>query len=169
MNRIVKNVLAGVAVTAAIGAGAAYADRSGMAHGSFGGGPGMRFERFCAIDQGYISGRIADRLADRLKLTDPQKASLTDLRDTFVKAATDAKAVCGEKPDTSTVVGRLASTEKRAEATLGLIKAVQPKVEAFYATLDDTQKATFDRMGSRGRFMHPHWDQGGDRDRPQPG
>jgi hypothetical protein len=168
MNRIVKRALLGVATTAVIGVGAAYADRAGMGAGSFGRGPGGQFQHFCATDQSYISGRIANRLTERLKLTDPQKASLKDLQDAFVKAAADAKTVCNDTPDTATVVGRLASAEQRTEAMLNLMKAMQPKLEAFYATLDDTQKASFNQMGPRGRFMHPRH-HGGNGDGPQPG
>jgi hypothetical protein len=169
MSNIMKRVLLGVAATAVIGIGAAYADRAGIGAGSFGGGPGGQFQRFCATDQGYISGRIANRLTERLKLTDPQKASLKDLQDAFVKAAADAKAACNATPDTATVVGRLAFAAQRTEAMLNLMKAMQPKLEAFYATLDDTQKASFNQMGPRGRFMHPRWQRDDNDSRPQPG
>ena len=74
----------------------------------------------------------------------------------------DAKALCNETADTTTVVGRLASAEKRTEAMLTLMKTVQPKLEAFYASLDDTQRATFNQMGPRGRFMHPDGTRDGD-------
>jgi len=164
MNRIVKMTLAGAAVVAAVGVGAAYADRAGMGmgNGPFGHGPGGRFQHFCATDVTYVSGRIANHLTEELKLTDPQKASLKDLQDTFVKAAADAKALCNETPDTATVVGRLAFVEKRTETMLALMKTVQPKLEAFYASLDDTQRATFNQMGPRGRFMHPDGNRDGD-------
>jgi hypothetical protein len=74
MNAIVKRVLLGVAASAVIGVGAAYADRPGFAGGSFGG----------------------------------------------------------------------------------------------YAALDDTQKATFNEMGPRARFMHSRWQRDGG-DGPQRG
>jgi hypothetical protein len=169
MNRIVKRVLLGVTATAVIGVGAAYADRAGMGVGSFGRGSGGQFRHFCATDQSYIAGRIADRLTERLKLTDPQKASLKDLQDTFVKAAADAKTACNGTPDTATMIERLAATQQRTEAMLNLMKAMQPKLEAFYATLEDTQKASFNEMGQRGRFMHPRWHHGGKSGGPQPG
>ena len=164
MKRIVKMSLAAAAVVAAVGVGAAYADRAGMGmgHGPFGEGPAGGFQHFCATDVTYVSGRIANHLTEQLKLTDPQKASLKDLQDTFVKAAADAKALCNETPDTATVVGRRAFAETRTETMLSLMKTVQPKLEAFYASLDDTQRATFNQMGPRGRFMHPEWNRDGD-------
>jgi hypothetical protein len=154
MKRIVTITLAGAAVVAAAGVGAAYADRAGI--GPFGHGPAARFQHFCATDISYVSGRVANHLTEQLKLTDPEKASLKDLQDSFIKAAADAKALCSETPDLGTVVGRLAFAEKRTETMLTLMKAVQPKLEAFYASLDDTQRATFNQMGPRGHFMmHP--------------
>ena len=48
------------------------------------------------------------------------------------------------------------------------MKAMQPKLEAFYATLDDTQKASFNQMGQRGRFMHQRGQHGGNGDRRSP-
>lgn len=168
MNAIVKRVLLGAAATAVIGVGAAYADRPGFGAASFGGGPGGHFQRFCALDQSYVATRIANRLSERLKLTDPQKASLKDLQDAFVKAAADAKGACTTTADTATVTGRLATETQRTEAMLNLMKAMQPKLEAFYATLDDTQKAAFNEMGPRARFMHPRWQHDG-RDGPQRG
>ncbi len=158
MKRKLTITLAGIGLVAAIGAGAAYADHAHNG-GLFGRG-GARFAHFCATDMSYVSGRVADRLTTRLKLSDPQKASLKDLQDAFVKASADAKALCGETPDMGTVVGRLAFAEKRGEAMVTLMKAVQPKLEAFYSSLDDTQRATLNEMGPRGRFMHP----GNDRD-----
>jgi hypothetical protein len=161
MKRIVTITLAGAAVVAAAGVGAAYADRAGMgpfAHG----GPAARFQHFCATDVGYVSGRVVDHLTEQLKLTDPQKASLKDLQDTFIKAAADAKALCNERPDLGTVVTRLAFAEKRTETMLNLMKTVQPKLEAFYASLDDTQRSTLNEMKPRGHFMHPDWNRDGD-------
>jgi len=163
MKRVVKLTLAGAAIVAAIGAGAAYADRAGRIDGAFGFGPAARFQHFCATDVGYVAGRIANRLTERLKLTDPQKASLKELEDTFVKAATDAKQICGETPDMTTIVGRMAFAEKRTDAMLSLMKAVQPKLEAFYAGLDEDQRTTVNAMGPRGRFMQP----GGKHDRDE--
>jgi LTXXQ motif family protein len=162
MKRIVTITLAGAAVIAAAGVGAAYADRAGIgpfAHG----GPAARFQHFCATDVSYVSGRVVNHLTEQLKLTDPQKASLKDLQDTFVKAATDAKALCSESPDLGTVVGRLAFAEKRTETMLTLMKTVQPKLEAFYTSLDDTQRATFNQMEPHARFMHQDWNRDGDR------
>jgi hypothetical protein len=80
-----------------------------------------------------------DRLAKRLNLTDPQKAAL------------NAKTtLCGDKLDFSTTPGRMEFAEKMAEIRLAGLKAVEPKLQAFYDTLDAKQKRAFDTGGRIG-------------------
>ena len=90
-------------------------------------------------------------LAKRLKLTDPQKAALKDLADASAAASATAKtALCTDKPDLSTSVSRLAFSEKMMEARLASVKAIEPKLQAFYDTLDAKQKTAFDTGGRVG-------------------
>ena len=90
-----------------------------------------------------------DRLARRLNLTEPQKAALKDLTDASASAHASAKkSLCADKPDLSTAPGRLAFAEKMAEASLAGLKGVEPKLQAFYDSLDAKQKKAFD-MGGR--------------------
>ena len=126
------------------------------------GGPGMRaMEHLCATDQQWTTDRMAERLSDRLNLTEQQKPALQALRDAVAKARGDAKtALCGSKPDMSTLPARMAFMQKRLQARLDGMKAVQPKLEAFYAALNAEQQAEFNHLwhrGMRGR--------GGDGDR----
>ncbi len=100
------------------------------------------------------SGENVDRLAKRLNLTEAQKASLKDLEDASAASSASAKtALCSVKPDLATAPGRLAFSEKMAEAQLGGIKAIEPKLQAFYASLDDKQKHAFDTGGRVGGFF----------------
>jgi Spy/CpxP family protein refolding chaperone len=95
-----------------------------------------------------------DRTAKRLNLTDAQRAALKDLSDASATSAASAKtALCDTKPDLTTAPGRLAFSEKLAQAQLDETKAIQPKLEAFYATLDDKQKHAFDTGGRVGGFF----------------
>jgi len=56
-----------------------------------------------------------DRLASRLKLTDPQKAALKNLTDAAASADASAKkSLCADKLDLSTTPGRMAFAEKMA-------------------------------------------------------
>jgi Spy/CpxP family protein refolding chaperone len=92
-----------------------------------------------------------DRLTKRLNLTDAQKAALKDLEDASAASAAAAKtALCDAKPDLATATGRLAFTEKVTQAQLDGMKAIEPKLQAFYASLDDKQKHAFDTGGRVG-------------------
>ena len=92
-----------------------------------------------------------DRLAKRLNLTDPQKAALKDLTDASASADASAKtSLCAEKQDLSTTPGRMAFAEKMAETRLAGLKGVEPKLQAFYDSLDAKQKKAFDTGGRIG-------------------
>ena len=96
-------------------------------------------------------GVNTDRLAKRLNLTDPQKAALKDLTDASASAAASAKtSLCSDKLDHSTTPGRMALAEKMAETRLASLKAVEPKLQAFYDGLDANQKKAFDTGGRIG-------------------
>lgn len=92
-----------------------------------------------------------DRLARRLDLTDSQKAALKDMTDASASANAAAKmALCADKPDLSTAPGRMAFAEKTADTRLAGLKAVGPKLQAFYDSLDAKQKKAFDTGGRVG-------------------
>jgi LTXXQ motif family protein len=92
-----------------------------------------------------------DRLTRRLNLTDPQKAALKDLTDASTSADAAAKAsLCADKPDLATAPGRMAFAEKMAETRLAGLKTVEPKLQAFYDSLDAKQKKAFDTGGRIG-------------------
>jgi hypothetical protein len=91
-----------------------------------------------------------DRLAKRLNLTDPQKTALKDLTDASVSADASAKTSLYDKPDFSTTPGRMEFAEKMAETRLAGLKAVEPKLQAFYDSLDAKQKKAFDTPGRIG-------------------
>jgi LTXXQ motif family protein len=96
-------------------------------------------------------GDNLDRLTKRLNLTDAQKATLKDLEDASAASAASAKtALCDDKPDLATAPGRLAFTEKVTQTQLDGMKAIEPKLQAFYASLDDKQKHAFDTGGRVG-------------------
>jgi Spy/CpxP family protein refolding chaperone len=95
-----------------------------------------------------------DRLAKRLNLTDAQKAALKELSDASASADSSAKAsLCADKPDLSTTPGRMAFAKKMAETRLAAMKAVEPKFQAFYDSLDAKQKNAFDTGGRIGGIL----------------
>ena len=109
--------------------------------------------------EGLCSSKAApadnvDRTAKRLNLTDAQKAALKDLSDASAASAASAKtALCDAKPDLTTSPGRLEFSEKMTQAQLDSLKAIEPKLQAFYATLDDKQKHAFDTGGRVAGFF----------------
>jgi hypothetical protein len=109
------------------------------------------FDRICSQDKPVDDSRSVDRLTRRLDLTDPQKAALKDLVDATTKARSDTQtAFCAEKPNLSTTPMRTAFATKMLESRLSGMRAVQPKLQAFYDSLDDKQKAAFDSGGRVG-------------------
>ena len=96
-----------------------------------------------------------ERLARRLNLTDVQKSALKDMTDAFASANVSAKkSLCSDKPDLSTMLGRVAFAERMAEIRLAGLKAIEPKLQAFYDTLDATQKRAFNTGGRVGGIFN---------------
>ena len=96
-----------------------------------------------------------DRLARRLNLTDPQKAALKDFNDASASADASArKSLCAGKPDLSTTTGRMAFAEQMTDVRLAGLKAIKPKLQAFYDSLDAKQKKAFDTGGRIGGIFN---------------
>jgi hypothetical protein len=119
-------------------------------------GPGMMSGRFSRGDHralcnpraaGFAEWRIA-RIERAVNLNETQKKAVEDLRAASNKAAEQIAAACPTQFPTDPSA-RFAAMEKRMEAMLQAIKTVRPAFDAFYATLDDKQKAQLDRAGPR--------------------
>ena len=112
---------------------------------------GSVYDRVCATptEHGHHH-KMAERLAEHLNLTDAQKAAYKEFVDARIKAVEDAKAViCATKPDISTFESRLTFHQNMLEARLAALKEENPKLLAFYKSLDADQKEKFDRFRSR--------------------
>jgi len=106
----------------------------------------------CSREAAPVAG---ERLASRLNLTDAQKSALKDMTDAFASANASAKkSLCSDKPDLSTMPGRAAFAEKMAEIRLAGLKAIEPKLQAFYDTLDARQKRAFNTGGRVGGIFN---------------
>lgn len=96
-----------------------------------------------------------ERIEELVKPTEAQRKALDDLRAASTKAAETIKAACpNEWP--SSAPGRLEFMEKRMEAMLTAVKTVRPAFDAFYATLNDEQKARLNSGGPR-RWGWQRW------------
>ena len=93
---------------------------------------------------------VAERLALHLNLTDVQKAAYQEFVDARTKAVDDAKVtLCATKPDLSTFESRLTFHQHMLEARLAALKVENPKLLAFYSSLDASQKEKFDQFRRR--------------------
>jgi len=140
------------------------------------GGPQARIEHMCA-DQGPAEHFVemqkhrAEHMAEYLQLTEAQKAAFKDLQDSRAKAHADAKtALCASKPDLSTFEKKLAFREAMMQRRLDAFKAEEPKMLAFYNSLDDGQKREFEHMlqNMKHRMMEHGWGHHGEHDGPGP-
>ena len=114
-------------------------------------GRGSVYDRVCAAptEHGHHH-KMAKRLAEELDLTDAQKAAYKEFVDARTKAVDDAKTtLCATKPDLSTFESRLTFHQNMLEARLAALKVENPKLLAFYKSLDANQKGKFDQFRSR--------------------
>jgi LTXXQ motif family protein len=146
----------------AVGAGVSFADwgRHGprMGEGMGGGGHhrGARIERLCERDPIRFEGVARAFIKADLDLNAAQNGELDKLAGTLIPSLKELRdVVCSnfaERAATTTSperLERLAAVLKKAAETAE--KAVAPS-KAFYATLDDKQKAKIDEMTNR---RHP--------------
>ena len=86
-------------------------------------------------------------LAKSLLLSDDQKRKLKDYEDAQAKAIADAKSrLCANPPDLSSFEASLNFRQKMIEDQLETVKAINPKLIAFYNGLNPEQKNKFDQM-----------------------
>ncbi|MEI9917008.1 MAG: Spy/CpxP family protein refolding chaperone [Methylovirgula sp.] len=92
-------------------------------------------------------GAFADWLARRLDLNDVQKATFEDFQAARAKALADSKTkLCTSKPDLTTFEGRLVFGQSFYAARLDALKLENPKLIAFYKSLDARQQKIFDKI-----------------------
>jgi len=104
------------------------------------------FERLCSKQNNEAHHRqIGDRLIAHLKLTPAQQAAYNEFQESRLKSVNDAKEkLCVKEPDLSFFEERLNFSQSFIEARLEAMRAENPKLIAFYNTLDDKQKRKFD-------------------------
>jgi hypothetical protein len=89
-----------------------------------------------------------ERIERLISPNDAQRAALNELRTASAKAAETVAAACPREFPAS-ASARLETMEKRLDAMLVAIKIVRPAFDAFYATLNDEQKARINTGGPR--------------------
>jgi hypothetical protein len=102
----------------------------------------------CARAAGRGTGLPVGRLEHSLQLSARQDRALKDLDAASAQAADILKGSC-QPGRTLTPTGRLAAMEDRLNSMLQAINTVEPALVRFYDSLDDEQKARFDRLNIR--------------------
>jgi hypothetical protein len=90
----------------------------------------------------------ASEIEARLHPNDSQRGSLAALQDASTKAAETLKTAC-QPEQALTPPARFAAMGKRLDAMVQAVKLVRARLEDFYATLSDEQKAQFEAIGPR--------------------
>jgi hypothetical protein len=86
-----------------------------------------------------------ERIDAIVRPTRSQEAALGRLQDAVAKSASRLAEVCAAATP-RTPVGRLAAMQQRVEAMIAAAEDIRPALDAFYASLDDEQKASFNRL-----------------------
>ncbi|VIO67532.1 hypothetical protein CI41S_09020 [Bradyrhizobium ivorense] len=102
----------------------------------------------CSAAQPAVQQWPTGEIDARLHLNDTQRAALGVLQNASADAAQRLQAAC-KASDAMTPPARLAAIAKRLDTMLQAVKDVRAALEAFYATLDDEQKAQFEAIGPR--------------------
>jgi hypothetical protein len=124
-------------------------------------------ERFNAVDQGEQAAQTQasntdrlcksqsaqarlpiDRIQRTLHLSSAQDDELKALDDATIKAGEILQAKC-QPAQTLTPTGRLAAMEERLSAMSQALQTTQAALNKFYGSLNDEQKAQFDRINAR--------------------
>lgn len=102
----------------------------------------------CGESKSGLTQFPVERIEQTIHLTDAQKQALDRLRAATEQAIATLQAEC---PDAIplTPVGRLETMQARLEAIAKAAQTVRPALDAFYASLDNEQKARFNTLNAQ--------------------
>jgi hypothetical protein len=106
-----------------------------------------RMAAICEEEAAEVAGWPIDEIQEVVKPDERQRAALDALANATVKASEIIRAGC---PTTASFTpgGRLDAMAKRVDALLQAVDIIRPSLQAFYASLNDDQKARFNAMGA---------------------
>jgi len=103
------------------------------------------FAKLCDRKTPSTSGLPTAQIERSLKLSSDQEAGLMALNQASAEAARTLKSKC-DVEQTLTPTGRLAAMEDRLSAMAQALTTTRAALTQFYGSLNDEQKARFDRM-----------------------
>ncbi len=108
--------------------------------------PGGNLQALCGQNASGATNLPLQRIEQIVEPNAKQQSALDALKQTSDQAAKDLQASCpSEMPQTP--VARLDAVSTRLKAIVAGMKLIRPKLEDFYASLSDEQKAKFNTMG----------------------
>ena len=90
----------------------------------------------------------AQRIEEVVRPNEQQRTAFENLKQASAQAADELKTSCPAQT-AATPVARLDAASNRLQALVQAAKTVRPALAAFYASLDDEQKARFNNMGQQ--------------------
>ncbi len=105
-----------------------------------------RPEANCSGEKAGITNLAINRIEDMVRPNETQGAALDKLDAAMKKAVETLNTACPNAV-AQTPVGRLDMMQKRVEAMIDAANVVRPALDEFYTSLNDEQKAKFNRLG----------------------
>ena len=106
--------------------------------------------RFCDARSVGLTQLQTTWVARLLKPNETQKKALDDLAAASGKAIDIFASACPKRaPRLQTAPEQFEMMEKRIENAMQAVRTVRPAFSAFYASLDDKQKAKLDELGPK--------------------
>jgi LTXXQ motif family protein len=110
------------------------------------GSPGRGLPALCDQRAASFSQLPVERIEQTIQLTKQQRDAFDALKSASATAASELRTSCPSQMP-QTIEERLSAVDARLSAMLQAVKTLHPALDAFYALLDDEQKARFNTMG----------------------
>ena len=101
--------------------------------------------RICGEQLSGLTDLPIERIAQTVQPSESQRVGLEELKAAAAQAVEIMRAACPTDLP-STPPGRLEAMEQRLTVMLQAVRTVRPKLEAFYQSLNDEQKARFNAV-----------------------
>jgi len=115
---------------------------------AYGSAPKPDVAQLCSNKRSSPASLPVTEIEQSLRLSNDQGADLKALEEASAKSADILNANC-PTGETLTPPGRVAAMEQRLSGMLQAIETVRPALNKFYGSLNDEQKARFDRLGRK--------------------
>ncbi len=121
---------------------------------------GSNLASICTQPEGGLANLPVQHIEQLVEPNAQQQDALNELKKASEDAARALQATCPpQMPDTP--AARLDAVEKRLDAMENALRTIRPKLDEFYASLSDEQKARFNTLGPPPQSASPHQSDGG--------